>query len=259
MKSIPYILIFALFQFGCTNLKSEPDEWQKIKNTRDFATFFNFALETDNSELLLRCYDSLEKYKPKKHCYVLDKNNYYLPNNDSIYNRGFDLANHCGYHFDVKARNVIVIKIDKNDSVRVNYQRKDYLDFKNLMYTLLDTPSLAKTLPEAELTMINGKEYYAKNFGISLHCAMYPDSLIKKTSWDELIKTTKQILSTYNRVRNAKSQEIYNQDYTELNCDKRKKIVYLIPIHFMVRFYYSYKDVRVPPPEPPKKDNGPDI
>ena len=259
MKSVAYILILILFQIGCTDLKSEFADWQKIKDERDFATFFNFALETDDSELLLRCYDSLDKYKPEKYCYVLDKNTFYLPSNDSVYNRGFDLENHCGYDFDVKSRNVLVVKIDNNDSIHFNYQRKDYLDFESLMYTLLDTPSLAKTLPEAELTMINGTDYYAKNFGLFLHCRMFPDSLTRKTSWDELIKTTKQILSTYNRVRNTKSKEIYSRDFNELDEEKRKKIIYLIPIHFMIRFYYSYKDVRVPPPEPPNDEKGLDI
>jgi hypothetical protein len=248
MKRLTYILIFIIFQIGCTDLKSEFGDWQKIKDKKDFAAFFNFALKTNDSELLMHCYDSLEKYRPEKYCIVLSKYEYYLPKKDSIYSSAFYKENHCGVHYDYKNRNILRINIDKKDSVISEYNHNDFNAFDSILFTLLDTSAASLKLPEVNEVIINDNVYYAKNFGVILHSAMFPDSLIQKTSWSKLIEITKQILGIYKDIRDKKSIEIYNQAFSELNLKGRKEIIQLIPIFITIKFYANVKPPPLPPP-----------
>ncbi|MFH2096635.1 MAG: hypothetical protein ABIJ16_13075, partial [Bacteroidota bacterium] len=95
MKKPTYIVLALFLLYGCSKTNQDLISWNKVKNEKDFSLFFNFAVNTVDTTLFPVCVDSLEKYKPQKHCITLIMHNYYESDNDTIINTGFLEEDEC--------------------------------------------------------------------------------------------------------------------------------------------------------------------
>ncbi|MCB2196477.1 MAG: hypothetical protein KQH79_11505 [Bacteroidetes bacterium] len=255
MRKLTYIVILIqLIAISCDKVDNELIEWNKIKNERDFSSFFNFALETNDSLLLSYCVDSLEKYKPENSCLILKMYDYYSESDDSLSNSRYFLFDRCDYLYDIKDRNIVFINIDSADNVKTVYSDSSYLYFNKLLFSLFDTTGDSYRLPEFILTKFNENEYQARRLVTYISCEMSPDTLNKKTTWNLLIKTNKQVIETYENIRNHKSREIFSKEFKELSEKERKLIINLVPIFIENYFYYSF--INIPPPPPPPSNDS---
>ena len=177
--------------------------------------------------------------------------NYYDSDNDTIMNNGFLEEDGCDVHLESKVRNIVYANINRYDSISIKYVNEKYENLNDLLLTLFDTVGKSYEIPEHRIVIANGKEYYKRNLTVIVHCEMFPDTLLHKTSWNSLIKTTKDILSSYENVINQKSQKIYLKEYSKLNEKEKRFIINLIPFYITIRFYYTVFAIQVPPPPPP--------
>lgn len=250
MQNLIYILIvIQLIGFGCNNTDNELIEWNKIKDEKDFSAFFNFALTTENSMLFSNCIDSLEKYKPEDKSLILQYSDYYSESTDSLFHSDYILFDKFEYQNSIKTRNIVFINIDNNDSIETEYSDSSYLDYNRLLFTLFDTIGDSYDLPEYVIVKFDKKEFQARRLICFISCELRPDTLNQRTTWELLLKTNKQILKTCESVRNYKSNEIFSEEFKELNELERKFIINLVPIFIENYFYFSF--IHIPPPPPP--------
>jgi len=251
MKKLTFIVLTLFLLIGCSKTNQDFISWNKVKNEKDFSLFFNFAINTFDTSLVPVCIDSLEKYKPQKQCITLNMLNYYVSDNDTIIYTGFLEEDECNVHLESKVRNIVYTNINRYDSISIKYVNEKYENLNDLLVTLFDTVGTSYEIPEHRIVIADSKEYYKRNLAVIVHCEMFPDTLLHKTSWKSLIETTKDILYTYENVKNQKSRKIYSKDYSELNDKEKKFIINLIPFYIKIRFYYSIFAIQVPPPPPP--------
>ncbi len=233
-------------------------EWNKIKNEKDFSAFFNFAIATEDTVLLSQCIDSLEKYKPTNTCIILKYLDYYHEKLDTVYHSSFFLFDNCEYLRHIKDRNIVFINIDSYNSVQIEYSDSSYSDYHKLLLTLFDTTGDSYDLPEYLIANFNKEEYIARKLGTFISCEMSPDTLNEKATWRKLIKTNKQVLEVYEKIRDYKSLKIFECEFKELYDLERKFIMNLVPVFIENYFYYSFINIPPPPPPPPIKGNGSD-
>ena len=253
MRILTYILALFLFiNFGCQSDNQVKLEWDKVKNGQDFSEFFNFALENNNLKYFPECIDSLEKYKPTMYCHVLYCYDYYLDYKDSIRHSDFFIDDECGMFLDYKMRNIVAVNIDRNDSILTVYTNGEYTNFNKLIISLYDTTEVSYDLPETKTVKFDSVEYLAKSIAVFINCEMLPDTIERKTSWETLINTTKQVQAIYQIVRNNKSETIFGKKFNQLNETESKFIINLVPKFIKIRFVASI--FRLPPPPPPPPD-----
>jgi len=249
MKALHVNIILALiFIFGCQVSSDENLEWEVIKDKQDFASFFNFALNNTDSVLHSMCIDSLEKYKPKNESIVLNRYEYYNHAKDTLVETGFYEYDECDIRYESKMRNIVYVNIDRNDSVQTNYIYNEYKNYSELITTLIDTTGSSLEIPETKVIEWNNKHYLSRNLAVYIHCEIFPDTLVKKTTWSALIQETKGVLATFNSLRNSRSKHIFQKEYSEVIPEKKKLIIGLVPMFMKIRFFGSFINIQPPPP-----------
>nr|WP_320000024.1 hypothetical protein [uncultured Draconibacterium sp.] len=244
---ILFIIPFLVLT-GC--LKTPTDrEWNEIKNKSDFNLFFNYAITTDNTRILQNCIDSLEKYKPQKYCEILRYYDYYISHRDTTHYSDFFVENQCDVNIDYYYRDILNIEINENDSVKTLYLG-ELANYTIFLRSLYDTASTDENLPRYEYLEYKGKKYMQRDVGVFIYNRMWPDTLAQKTSWHKLIHVTKDVLSTFQKVKNDKSEKIFNKDFNALTIKEKKFIKDLVP-EFINIYFYLNEPPRIPPPPPP--------
>ena len=242
-------IIPILILTGC--LKSPTDrEWNEIKTKSDFSLFFKYAITTDNKRILQNCIDSLEKYKPQKYCEILRYYDFYISHRDTTYYSDFFVENQCDDNIDYYYRDILNIEINENDSVKTLYLGENLANYTIFLRSLYDTTSTDENLPRYEYLEYKDKKYIQRDVGVFIYNRMWPDSLVQKTSWHKLIHVTKNVLSTFQKVKNDKSEEIFSKDFNALTIKEKKFIKDLVPEFINIYFYLS-EPPRIPPPPPP--------
>ena len=202
------ITIAILLSIGCNDKNRIDESWNEIQNKSDFNLFFQYAIKSNNQELLINCIDSLEKHKPKEYCEILQYYNFYDDYADSTVYKNFSIENLCDENIDYYMNDLFVIKIDKNDSVQTSYLDKDLPNYKKSLISFYDTTAISFDLPYADSIEYNNKKYLRRRIAIFIYNEMRPDTIQNKTSWNKLILVTKGVLNTIENVKNRKSQKI---------------------------------------------------
>ena len=251
MRNKLYILFIIPLLVLTDCLKPPTDrEWNKIKDKSDFSLFFQYAISTDNTVFLNSCLDSLKKYKPKKYCEILRYFNYYANYTDSIHYSNFFVENQCDDDIDYYYRDILVIEINENDSVRTLHLGEDLKSFESSLISFYDTTSTSESLPRFDWIEYNNEKYLQRNVGIFIYNKMYPDSLTNKSSWNKLIQVTKGVLNTIDKIKDKKAENIFGAKLNELDNEKRKLFSDLVPTFINIYFYLS-EPPKIPPPPPP--------
>jgi hypothetical protein len=250
MRNKLYILFLMPFLVltGCFKPTTDT-EWNEIKDKSDFSLFFQYAIATDNTEFLNSCNDSLTKYKPSRDCEILRYYNYYNTYQDSTYYHNFFIENQCDVNIDYYYRDILVIEINENDSLRIIHQGEELKSWKSSLISFFDTTSTSEYLPRYDLIEYNNEKYMQRHVGVFIYNQMYPDSLPNKSSWNKLIQVTKEVLNTIDKIKNNKAEKIFGVKLSELNNEKRKFISDLIPTFLNIYFYLS-EPPSIPPPPP---------
>jgi len=238
-----YILVSILFAFfcKCNTIEEDKNQWNNIKDSRDFSSFFNFALEASDSLLLNNCYDSLDKYKPMKRCIILTN---YKNISDSLNGEEFLLEDQCGFNINYKNRNILFVNINERDSVEAEYNYLLLSNYSKTLINLLDTDSTSYELPQLAEIEIEGEKYKQRKFGVMIFCEMLPDTMLLKTSWRSLTNVTNKVLTTFDEVKTNKAIKIFNKSYENLTELESSIIDEIVPKIINIHFYGNRK----PPP-----------
>lgn len=249
--------IILLLIYSCSTTNTENENWKKVRNSSDFATFFNFAIGLKDTCILSECIDSIEKYKPKKggRFYLQYENK-----TDSVLsiNRKFileDLNN--GYVSDPIIRNYLFVTIDKQDSVKTIYIDEKCQDYNQKLIELFNSNKISERQPLTEEISFQNKVFVKRDICIFISTNIFPisslysdnnnDTLTIKTSWQKLITVTTELLSTINQIKNNQSVEIFNTEYLDLTNEKKTFIDELIPTNIEILFV-DLSELKPPPP-----------
>ncbi len=239
LKCITFYFII-LFLISCSPNKDKT-EWNKIKDLSDFRAFFNYSIKTKDSANLKLCIDSLEKYKPSENCIILHNLYKYKPVKDSVNCSVFKQADLCNEYLEYdKDRNIVRVYINENDSLIVRCQSQDYSNLRDLLITLHNIKEVSFDVPERWSVEYENKKYYQHVIAVIICCRMLPDSLERKTSWNGLINTTKNILNAIDSVKNIKTKTIFNTQYIKLANDKKLLIDRISRTHIEIFFHLPY-------------------
>ncbi len=229
--------------------KQDYTEWIKIKDSADFGSFYNFALNVNDTTLLHRCVDSLEKYKPTEPCIILRYYDYFDSDADSLIHGDFALEDQCGWYIDYLQRNLLKIIINRYDTVRVEYLGLRMDDYKKALFSLHDTTETTPYLPQVKMVNYQSQTYLERKLGTFIYAHMSPDSMGFKTSWKRLILVTKEVLQTINEVKDKKALVIFGSPYKDLIIEQKALIDELVPTFINIYFVDS-TFFRIPPPPP---------
>ncbi len=242
-KTYVFILTVSVFLIlSCSNTKStKQQEWDQIKGSQDFAKYFNFSLTLTNSQLLEEVIDSIERVAPKDMCYKLTN---HIGNNLET----FTLIDDCHYPPSYKSRNILNIYIDENDKITSEYNFNELKNYEKRIIQLNMVNFDSYDFPEIDMIEIEDSKYYRPKFVVFMWATILPDTLIQKTSWGCLIKTTKSVLKTYLKVKEIKSKNEFNKNIDELTDKERIIINKIVRGFIQIRFFKR----GIPPPPPPK-------
>ncbi|MEZ5084040.1 MAG: hypothetical protein R2750_11420 [Bacteroidales bacterium] len=223
------ISILILIFWGCSSHNQDYIKWEHIKDSQNFDSFFNFALEVNDTILFQNCVDSLDKYKPSEFCIVLRYFDYYNLQSDSLIHGDFALEDQCDICIDYKMRNILIISIDKHDSIKTHYLDTNNLDYRLALINLHDTIEISYNLPETNVITYNDKEYFQRRVATFIYTQMLSDTIQTKTSWKKLIEVTKEILRTIDKIKDKKAFSIFGNTYNQLLNDQKILIDKLVP------------------------------
>ncbi|WP_282126297.1 hypothetical protein [Marinifilum flexuosum] len=246
-----YKFVVLIFLFGCKITSDQDLKWNKVKDKQDFASFFGFALNNSNPDLQKACIDSLEKYKPNKEWIVLNKYEYYHQAKDSLIETSFYEYDESDIRYETKRRNIVHVNIDGKDSVKVSYIDDFHNDCTQLIKNLYDTTGESIEITEVESIEWNDLHYLSRKLAVHIHCEIFPDSLVEKTSWKALIKETKKVLDAFQSIRNSRAKHIFQKEFSELKQDEKNLIIGIVPLYFKIHFSGPFLSIAPPPPPPP--------
>lgn len=254
MRHNLYIILFLqLFCASCgsSNEKTFEVNWDKVSTSKDFVSFFGYALIATDSKQLAKCIDSLEKYKPERICECLSYYDYYILELDSTFHSDFYLdTQNCNMEIDYDMRNILEIKINENDSIITSYLGYNFKSHIEGLLSLYDTNAISLELPMVDKLPYAGQEYMQRSIGTFVYCKVLPDSLENKTSWKSVISVAKDVFYCIDEAKRIKSLQIFDLETEELTKEQRDFINKLVPA--WVTIYFSYDTYLNPPAQPPK-------
>jgi hypothetical protein len=249
MKTIRVIFFsLILISTGCSSNKQDHTEWEKVKNSADFNSFFNFALKVNDTILLQNCIDSIDKYKPHESCIIMTYCEHYNSYNDSLFHENFTLEDECGHDIDYRSRNILVVSIDKYDTVKVKYLHSDLIDYKKALFDLYNNYESNIYLPEVYEIPYRDTTFFATKLATFIYAQILPDTRKIKTSWKTLISTIKEVLQANKDVKDKKSFAIFHSPYIKLQKEQKKLIDNIVSTY--VNIYFSNPINKKAPPPP---------
>lgn len=253
-----FSLILVFIIFGCTAKKQietesnqDTKEWNKIKNSSDFATFFNFALNVADTALFNKSIDSLEETTPTNSNDVLHYIEHYVEESDSMA-KTIALEDLSGKCVCYRERNMLIIITNKYDSIKAYYNQSLLEDYRNELYNIFESNEISLNFPGVSTITYDGKEYLSRRLGVFIYTSLYSDSLETKDSWKDIIYVVKDIEKTIEISREKKSNKLFNIEYNKLNKKRKNLIDRLVPL--VINIYIDRPLLFLPPPMPNKED-----
>lgn len=255
MKKWLLILITAIA--SCTSPPSkEEQEWERICQLKQFDFFFNFALHTADSTLMLKSIDSLPVYGPTNSYAIINLVRLSFSDTDSIGREWFSLdTNEYHLHGDIEKRNLLTIFLDKHDSISVFSKVYFGQPLANLIRQMHDTTltDTAGLFPERMVVEIGKRLLTIKKMGILYHVEMFPDSSENHASWKQLVFEMRTILSIIDSLRNEGALALWEKPYAQANRVELFLLERLFPYGMTVCFNLPINQI---PPPPPPPDNS---
>ncbi len=228
MRKLYYILsvLFSLVLFGCNNSK---------KYTVDTAgrLLDNYFKESRQKKVkrIEADLDCFIKNYPKVFFYPsLDSDSLNLLCSFSAHAYSWEDSFGCDY--DYKERNVVEIRIDRNDNIRFEYQKIQSLDeVKDTLRILFTNPLGDERLAQTRLKKIDiiGERKVAKTSFI-IDALVVPDSTGKASSWGKIYKIVNVIFEVNMDLRLDSAISIFNKEYDELSYLEQKALSELLPV-----------------------------
>lgn len=256
IKALLIIIIFS--SISCKQEKMKEKEiakqtvsWDSIKDSADFISFLEFALNPNDTNSLEQCYDSLTKYMPKRECEKLFCHKYFdtLNNKTSDYSFSHDDFD-CNGHSMYDTWNRVEIAIDSIGKVYTNYKQESYNNFQELLYLLHTAQIESNLLSDSILLEYCKKEYVARTIHTWIRCYWLQMESVESFNWKKLLYVIKELQFTMEKLLELKSEKIFGTAYNELDNDKKEFIDRIVRPSFTIEFCFYCP----PPPSPIKID-----
>lgn len=242
---IKYVFLL-IFLFSCKHGGKERIDLKSLDFSELFSLYLNSLSDQleANDSILLFLNDSILQYKEMnviaREIYSEEKNEFEII---------FEVNDPSMYDYSIKERNIYAIQITKYDSLIV--EGNSIPQFKwsgNDLKDFITNPTNNELLPEKELAIIPlldtvwlPKQYFW------IFTKLVPDSLGNQTSWSKVHLVYNKILDSYFELRNDSAQRIWSKDFKNLDFQRKKAIVSLLPIRIEILLDWEY----IPPPPPP--------
>lgn len=123
----------------------------------------------------------------------------------------------------VNRRNIIQVKINSSDRILAGSQPIDVSQLKDIIIEFVTNPSNSETLPEKEMTEIEGFGQYPVSQGV---VSLQND---RGTSYDSYLRVQNEIVKAFNEVRDNFAMQNFGKKYSLLDETKQKVVRDAIP------------------------------
>lgn len=242
-----FLAVFIVIShlFSC-NQPTIDQKWDSVKDSRDFAEFFNYGLGCRDSALLEKCYDSLTRYLPSECCTILFSGEYYYPGYEDPADQKFRLTDECDREIDMKVRNILFIRIDSLDNTEIHYQNKSISNTRDFIPSIYNSDEDSFDLPEIKPVHIDDSIYFTRSFVIFIYTEMLRTD-IHRTSWEALYNVVHELSDIYDEVKEIKANSLYQASYNKITRRQQMNIDLLRSKNIVIHFCL----LRIPPKPPP--------
>ena len=237
MKKQTILILIIFILSSCIQNTPEDSEWEKVSKSKDFIQFFNYSINCSDNEKLIKCIDSLEKYKPlENNTYIVFANSC-VENNEVNYEEKF-LLNYQENDNSLNLRNVYSIYINEDNKIWAEYLNNKHDDYKTQLINIYESTISSFDLPEFYEIKINDSVVLVRKIGVIIYTQIINKNKEKSTSWLSLINVTKEILKIFMTIRDNRAIETYGIPYNNIEDIEKAKIDLMVMRYIEIHFSF---------------------